>query len=256
MDDPANFPESEVPPPLVAGGMSDRTRRAFQTVTVSPALSFPPFAAPSSPGSMPGQGGPSALISLPGSGGGLGDMPPSIFTFVQSVPVPTAPTAHPDSVPPIGPEERIRYSCVSGKCLQDPNGIYLGIDECLASGCGSGTSGGGGGGNGCDCGCGPSQTVFKADITGSNGPFVFSGRNYWVYTWTEVTSGTARTSVQFGTAVNEYELSTDNDGDNDVPATALLQRKPIPTGSRVQMTLDFGCVPWFERENPLIVSCA
>lgn len=254
MDDPANFPESEVPPPLVAGGMSDRTRRAFQTVTISPPLSFPPFAAPSSPGSMPEQGGPSALISLPGSGGGLGDMPPSIFTFVQSVPVPTAPTAHPDSVPPIGPEERIRYSCVSGKCLQDPNGIYLGIDECLASGCGSPT-GGGGSGNGCDCGCGPSQTVLKATITGATGPLSSGARTYWQYGWSEV-AGAGRSSTTFGAAINEYELSMDNDGGNVVPGAAIFSRLRIPTGAIVNLMLDENCQPWFVRENPLQVTCA
>jgi hypothetical protein len=240
--------------------MSDRTRRAFQTVTVSPALSFPPFAAPSSPGSMPGQGGPSALISLPGSGGGLGDMPPSIFTFVQSVPVPTAPTAHPDSVPPIGPEERIRYSCVSGKCLQDPNGIYLGIDECLSSGCGSSTGGGGGGGgggsggNGCDCGCGPSQTVLKATVTGASGPFTSGARTYWQYGWSEVGGG-GRTSAVSGTAINEYELSYDNNGGNVVPGSALVNRLRIPTGAIVDLMLDENCVPWFNEPNPLSVTC-
>ena len=51
--------------------------------------------------------------------------------------------AHPGSEPPVGPEEALRYSCVDTLCLQDPNGLYYGLDECLAAGCS--LSGGGGG---------------------------------------------------------------------------------------------------------------
>ena len=238
---------------------ASRMDQGFQRVTIVPGLRFTDAGPTTAPGSLPEQTGPSPLINGPGgSGGQLGGSAPSIFNLIANLGSPDAPTAHPDSVPPVGPEERIRYSCVSGKCLQDPNGIYLGLDECLASGCGSGGGGSGGGGggsgNGCDCGCGPSHTTIKASITGAAGPFTSGARNYWNYSWAEV-GGTGRSSAALGVAVNEYELSMDNDGGNVVPATAILSRLRIPTGAVVDLMLDENCQPWFDRENPLQVTC-
>mgnify|MGYP001809846178 CR=1 FL=1 len=243
--------------PSSSGGIVTRLDGAFQRVTVAPGLKFNDAYPSFSGGDMPGQTGPSALVQGPGGSGAFtGDFAPTIFNWIGGMATPSAPTAHPDSVPPIGPEERLRYSCVSGKCLQDPNGIYLGLDECLASGCGSGGGGGGGGGNGCDCGCGPSQTVLKAEITGissTRGGLTIGGKTYWTYSWAEI--GGTRTSATFGDALNEYELSMANNGGNVVPVGAILGRLRIPTGAIVELILDQDCVPWFERENPLQVTC-
>jgi hypothetical protein len=237
--------------------LSSRLDQGFQRFTVVPGLRFTDAGPTTAPGALPEQTGPSPLINGPGgSGGQLGDSAPSIFNLIANLGSPDAPTAHPDSVPPIGPEERIRYSCVSGKCLQDPNGVYLGIDECLASGCGSGSGGGGGGGgggNGCDCGCGLSHTAFKASITGAFGPILSGGRNYWAYSWVEI--GGLRSSILNGMSINEYELSYNNDGGNIPPGPALLTRLKIPTGAVVDMMLDLTCVPWFSEPNPLQVTC-
>jgi hypothetical protein len=233
---------------------ASRMDQGFQRVTIVPGLRFTDAGPTTAPGSLPEQTGPSPLINGPGgSGGQLGGSAPSIFNLIANLGSPDAPTAHPDSVPPVGPEERIRYSCVSGKCLQDPNGIYLGLDECLASGCGSGGGGGGSSGNGCDCGCGLSHTAFKATITGASGPFTTGGRNYWLYGWSEV--GGLRSSTLNGTAPNEYELSYNNDGGNIPPGAALLTRLRIPTGAVVDMMLDLDCTPWFNEPNPLQVTC-
>ncbi len=240
--------------PSFSKDFASRMDQGFQRVTIVPGLRFTDAGPTTAPGALPEQTGPSALISGPGgSGSQVGGSAPTIFNLIANLGGPDAPTAHPDSVPPVGPEERIRYSCVSGKCLQDPNGIYLGIDECLASGCGSPT-GGGGSGNGCDCGCGPSQTVLKATITGATGPFTSGARTYWQYGWSEV-AGAGRTSTTFGAAINEYELSMDNNGGNVVPAAAILSRLRIPTGAIVDLMLDGSCQPWFVRENPLQVTC-
>jgi hypothetical protein len=237
-----------------------RLREMFQVVTLAPGLPQIGQRAYTSPGGMPYQTGPSPFSDavFPGGTGPNGGEGYPVINLIGG-PVFYGPS-HPDSEPPIGPEERIRYSCVSGKCLQDPNGIYYGIDECLADGCGvSSGGGGGGGGKGCDCGCGPSLTVFKAQVTGYTGPALGSttpgGRHYWTYTWTELTTG-GRTSASSGTALNEYELSTDDDGDNDVPATASVTRKRIPDDTVVDMFMDEGCVPWFVLENPLAVTCS
>jgi hypothetical protein len=244
--------------PGFSRGIVRRLDLGFQRFTVVPGLRFNDAYPTSGPGDMPGQSGPSPLIEGPGGSGAFtGDFSPTIFNLIGSLGTPTAPTAHPDSVPPIGPEERIRYSCLSGKCIQDPNGIYLGIDECLADGCGSPTSGGGGGGGGskgCDCGCGPSQTVLKAQITGASGPFTVSGKTYWTYSWGEL-AGSGRSSSAYGDAANEYETSMPNDGGNVVPVGTILSRLRIPNGAVVDLVLDENCVPWFETPNPLEVTC-
>ena len=236
--------------------MNGRLEQGFQRVTVSPRLAFPTQLPTTSPGSLPEQTGPSSLISMGDNGAGIGQGAPNIFNLLQLIPGPSAPTAHPDSVPPIGPEERIRYSCLSGKCIQDPNGIYLGIDECLQDGCGS-LSPGGGSGQGCDCGCGPSQTVLKVEVTGITSPgggLSSGGRTYWTYSWVEI-GPSGRQSSQWGAAINVYELSMDDTGGNDYPPGTLVSRKRIPNGAVVALYFDENCDPWFERENPLSVGC-
>ena len=135
--------------PVKSRSYDERLRSSFQIFMLAPGLPNIGQRAYTPPGSWPYQTGPSPVTNLfsnPSAPGGEGGSP--LDPFVN----PNVP--HPDSEPPTGPEERIRYSCVSGYCLQDPNGVYYGIDECLADGCGSDT-GGGGGGKGCDCGCGP-----------------------------------------------------------------------------------------------------
>jgi hypothetical protein len=246
--------------PTRSGALDQRMRLAFQMVTLVPGLPQIGQRAFTAPGGMPYQTGPSPFSDavMPGGSGPNGGEGQSIVFNLIGGPTFYGP-ANPGSEPPVGPEERLRFSCVSGKCLQDPNGVYYGIDECLADACG--TSGGGGGpSKGCDCGCGPSLTVLKAEITGIIGPgagyTTGTGRKYWTYTWTEITtSATVRTSTTSGLASNEYELTVDNDGDNDVPTTATVSRKRIPDGAKVDLLLDESCTPWFVLENPLAVDC-
>lgn len=237
--------------PSQSDALTQRVTDSFQIRTITPGLSFIGTTAYTSPGSPP-QLGPSPITNVfVGGSGGQGDPGTVIYNIVNNPPNPTVP--NPGTEPPIGPEERIRYSCLSGLCIQDPNGAFLGIDECLQSGCGTG-GGGGGGGTGCDCGFGPSHTVFKAQITGfSAGPLTTSGRTYWEYTWTEI--GGIRTSVAYGSAINQYEISVDNDGDNSPPPTATLSRLRIPNGDQVAMYLTVTGIPWFVQENPLSVNC-
>lgn len=238
----------------------DFTRRytdGFQVKTITAGLDFIGATAYTAPGSPPNQTGPSMVANFFTSGGnGAGDFSTSFYNIVNNPP--TSGTANPESVPPTGPEEKLRYSCLSGKCIQDPNGDYLGIEECQTDGC---DVGGGGGGiitSGCNCGFGPSHTVFKAQITGitcSSGGLLSGSRHYWTYSWTEVTTGTPRTNLTRGDAVNEYELTIDDNGGNIVPSSATLTRKRIPTGAKVPMLLDATGVPWFFAECPLQVSC-
>ena len=126
--------------------MSERFRTAFQIVTIAPGLPNIGQRAYTAPGSAPYQTGPSiaATALSPGSApGGEGGSSTTTFNLI-SVGGPTiAGPAHPGSEPPVGPEEALRYSCVDTLCLQDPNGLYYGLDECLAAGCS--LSGGGGG---------------------------------------------------------------------------------------------------------------
>ena len=246
--------EFELIRPTYADSLSGRLQDGFQIRTLIPGLEFIGPTAYSPPGSAPGQNGPSLVSNQFISGmSGLGD-PGSILMMMLNNPVnPSVP--NPGTEPPVGPEERLRYSCLSGKCIQDPNGIYYGIDECLADQCG--ISGGGDSGKGCDCGFGPSHTVFKAQISGiTAGPTTVDGKTYWLYSWVEVgMPGTARSSFTFGDAVNEYELSVVDDGDNDTPSTSTVSRKPIPVDSIVDMMLDESGVPWFVEQNPLAVNC-
>jgi hypothetical protein len=238
--------------PRFSDDLVRRVTDSFQIRTITPGLKFIGTTAYTSPGSPP-QLGPSPITNVfVGGSGGQGDPGTVIYNIINNPPNPTVP--NPGTEPPIGPEERIRYSCLSGLCIQDPNGAFLGIDECLQSGCGSGGGGGGGGGTGCDCGFGVSHTVFEAQITGTSaGPLTVSGRTYWQYTWSEV--GGARTSTALGSAVNQYEISVDDDGDNSPPATATLARKRIPNGENVAMYISDLGVPWFVQENPLTVVC-
>jgi len=237
--------------PGLSDALVQRINDSFQIRTVVLGLKFIGSTAYTSPGSPP-QLGPSPITNVfVGGSSGQGDPGTVIYNIVNNPPNPSVP--NPGTEPPTGPEERIRYSCLSGLCIQDPNGAYLGIDECLQNGCGSG-GGGGGGGVGCDCGFGPSHTVFEAEITGfSAGPLTVSGRTYWEYTWTEV--GGLRTNLVYGSAVNQYEISVDDDGDNVPPPTATLARRRVPTGEKVAMYISDLGIPWFAVENPLTVSC-
>jgi hypothetical protein len=180
---------------------------------------------------------------------GLGDPGSVQLALFNNILNPLVP--NPGSEPAVGPEERLRYSCVAGTCLQDPNGVYYGIDECQADGCGA-DSGGGGPGKGCDCGYGLTHTVFKATITAADGPYtdVGTGRNWWLYSFTEV--GGTRASD----AVNEYELSIPNDGANVGPAGVVFTRLQVPTGAVVPMFIDLSGGYWFHFANPLQVSCS
>lgn len=240
--------------------LNDRLRTGFQINTIREGTTFygsrPYFA----PGSYPNQTGPSAM-----SGGlepmtfGLGDSPPMTFNLMEMVfsGLPSSPTANPESVPPTGPEESIRYSCVDGRCIQDPNGQYYGIEECQESGCsiGPGTDPDGGGGT-TIIPSGQAYSTFKAEITGSSGPTTTGGKNYWTYSWIEITTlGNARNSTDDGYALNEFELTVANSGGNIVPASATLTRLKIPTGTRLDMNIDELGAAWFCLPNPLEVTC-
>ena len=248
--------------PTYSDLFSGRLRSSFQIVTLKEGLTFSGSMPQAAMGSVPFQTGPSYFTEafFPGgiTMGGMGDTGPftlNMLNFVSNYPG-QSPTANPESVPPIGPEERLYYSCVSGKCLQDPNGIYRGLDECLSDECGNEEVSSG---KGCDCGYGPSSTVLKVEITGvscAEGGLLSGALYYWTYIWTELTSSaTVRTSATYGDALNEYELSTANNGGNEYPVTASVTRKRIPTGSHIMMILDESGSPWFCAENPLKVLC-
>jgi hypothetical protein len=248
--------------PSFSMDFSNRIAKGFQVVNIAPAIRFVDPTNYTAPGDSPNQTGPSLPAQFFTLGGnGLGD---TSFPLLNILGAPSANavsgTANPGSVPPVGPEEKLRYSCVSGKCLQDPNGIYLGLDECLQNECGSFSGGGtGGSGSGCDCGYGPSQTVFKAEITTVSAPLtspLASAGTYYQYGWTEVTTrANPRTSTVTGLAINEHEYSVANNGGNIPPTGSTLTRRSIPVGSRVPMYLDETGLPWFHMVNPLQVVC-
>lgn len=228
-----------------------RIQKSFQVTTVTPGLPFVGPTAYSAPGSVPNQTGPTSASNMFNMGNSGGN---SIFLAVMNN-LPPSGVSNPGSTPPVGPEEKLRYSCLSGLCIQNPNGAYLGIEACQEAQCVADATDGGYG-NGCDCGFGPAHTVFKATILSYTTTAVVAGRNYWNYTWSEVTTGVPRTSTEYGTAINTYEISVDNDGDNVVPVTASLTRRRIPDGTTLPMYIDLDGVPWFFAENPFSVVCA
>lgn len=246
--------------------LNDRLRTGFQINTIREGTTFygsrPYFA----PGSYPNQTGPSAatvgINPSPSIIGESAPMPLEMMDLIGGAP-PVSPTANPESVPPTGPEESIRYSCTDGKCIQDPNGQYYGIEECQESGCavGPGQDPDGDLGQGLG-GSGLALSTFKARITGITCTalgLVSGTKTYWTYSWEEVLPPgwpeLPKTSIQWGDALNEYELSIENDGANVVPATATLDRLRIPTDAVVEMNLDQLGDPWFVQENPLEVVC-
>lgn len=237
-----------------------RLRQGFQITTVQEGIRFrgamPYFA----PGSFPNQTGPSAATAgMEPFMLGMGDSAPMTFNLMEMMGAapPSSPTANPGSVPPTGPEETLRYSCTDGKCLQDPNGQYYGIEECQESGCsiGPGTDPDGDGGT-IIIPSGQAYVTFKAQITGAAGPYTAGSKTYWSYSWLEVVSvGIARNSTDNGAALNEFELSVENSGGNVVPASATLTRKKIPTDTVLPMHLDETGEAWFCLPNPLEVTC-
>lgn len=234
--------------PSMSAAFSERFTAGFQVRTLVPGMKMIGATAYSSPGDGSGQFGPSPASSmfLMGSNG-LGDPGALIFNLIANPPTPTVP--NPGTEPPVGPEERLRYSCLSGKCIQDPNGQYYGIDECLADACGTETSGGG---KGCDCGFGLSHTVFKGEITAAAGPYTqaVTGRIYWLYSFLEVNGG-SRTGQMY----NEYELTMPNNGGNTVPAGTTVTRLRVPTDAVVPVFVDETGVYWFQEQNPLQIVC-
>jgi hypothetical protein len=234
--------------PTFSGPVSQRFVDGFQVRTLVPGIRMIGATAYSSPGDASNQFGPSPATNLYLMGAnGLGDPGALVFNLFN-LPTPTVP--NPGAEPPIGPEERLRYSCVSGKCLQDPNGQYYGIDECLADSCGVNEPGGGG--KGCDCGYGLSHTVLKGEIVAASGPNTQAGtgRKYWLYTFNEV-GGSARS----GTMYNEYEFTVPNSGGNVGPAGAVIQRLQVPTLEIVPVYIDEAGLYWFHEQNPLQVTC-
>lgn len=131
--------------PTFSESFVKRFTEGFQVRTISPGIDFVGSTAYSSPGDPANQLGPSPISNFFSSGAnGLGDPGSMIINLLNNLPNPTVP--NPGTEPPVGPEERLRYSCLSGLCMQDPNGVYYGIDECLEAGCSAGGSSGGGGG--------------------------------------------------------------------------------------------------------------
>lgn len=136
--------------PSLASSVVTRFNTGFQARTITPGLKFIGPTAYSSGGPL--QNGPSFISDLVTGGAPGGGVAPIYLNFSNPF-NPTVP--NPGTEPPIGPEESLRYSCLNDLCLQDPNGIHYGIDECLQSGCSAGgSSGGGGGGSSGDDGSG------------------------------------------------------------------------------------------------------
>lgn len=237
-----------------------RMRTAFQIQTVTDGLPNIGGTAYTPPGSMPYQTGPSAAAPFMPAGG---SNPSLILNMFSSGGGGSAGPSHPESVPPTGPEEKLRYSCVDGKCIQNPNGDFEGIDECLTSDC---DTVGGGSAPDCECPWGPTETCFKAQIQGitcaGTGLTSLALTTYWTYSWIEVLPvGSVMVPRQssggsgFGDALNAYELSVADDGENEVPASATITRKRIPDFSLLLLTLDSVGDPWFSFPNPLKVVC-
>jgi len=115
------------------------------------------------------------------------------------------------------------------------------------------------------------QSEAKLNIMASlgavSGPFVGpGGGNYWRYEWSEVawnpststwsTPTGPRTSTAFSDAINIYETTTPNNGDN-VPAVVgtVITRLRVPIGRVVELTVDSSGFVWFDRQNPVQVTC-
>lgn len=112
----------------------------------------------------------------------------------------------------------------------------------------------------------PKLTFFAA-LAAASGPTVGpGGGNYWEYEWSEVAWDAAtstwvtptgpRTNTGFSDAINVYETTTPNDGDN-VPAVAgtVITRLRIPLGRVVELTVEPNGLVWFDRQNPVEVTC-
>jgi hypothetical protein len=107
--------------------------------------------------------------------------------------------------------------------------------------------------------------VFSAGITGSTLQTPVSGRTWWLYTWQEVertavgdtfpTVSYGRTDQIYGEAVNAYEVSAADNGDNIVPGTSSVSRLAIPVGRVVDMVVDPAGRAWFTEQNPVEISC-
>ena len=107
--------------------------------------------------------------------------------------------------------------------------------------------------------------VFAAAITGATAQAPVSGRDWWLYEFQEVertatgdtfpTVSSGRTDLLYGEAVNAYEVSADNDGDNIVTGTSAITRLQIPVGRVVNMVIDPAGRSWFSEQNPVEVSC-
>jgi hypothetical protein len=112
----------------------------------------------------------------------------------------------------------------------------------------------------------PKLNMF-ARISASVSPF--TGENSascWQYQWSEVVWDRSsaswsnplgpRNSTAFSNAINIYETTTPNSGDN-VPAVAgtTITRLPIQNGRVVHVTVEPSGFVWFDRQNPVQVGC-
>lgn len=304
--------EFELINPSYAKDLTDRLTKGFQIHTVTPGLKFIGPTAYTPPGGGIIQNGPSLAAEMMTGGNignGSGDSTPIFFNVIGNPPSSGVP--NPGAEPPVGPEERLRYSCLGGLCLQDPNGVYYGIDECLEAGCtaggssgggGGGTSGGDGSGGGGSGGGGDSTSAlfpcvdrafhctFAAMITGltDDCPIgglnpsptcavsgalggVLTSRTYWKYKWVEVELQadketwctpllTGNPGRSGGTdpdteAYNIYEQNVDDGGNSVIPAGSIVTRKRIPNFWVVTMHVDQLGRAWFDKDNPIEVTC-
>lgn len=105
-----------------------------------------------------------------------------------------------------------------------------------------------------------------ATISGvvSEAGLTYSGRKYWEYQWSEVAwTGAAissptgpRSSSSFTNALNIYELGMANDGANTTSASgATTSRLRIPNNAMIRVFVESDGFVWFDRANPLGVSC-
>jgi hypothetical protein len=162
------------------------------------------------------------------------------------------------------PGQENRYSCVSGQCVEDADGIYFDIAACRDSGCTGAPTvddpGTGVVGVGCPC----PTTPFMALINSVSASTTFAGRTCYEYGFQEVVRQTTgfgytplaggKTSTTYGLAHNMYECTVDDDGANTPPTGVTVTRNPYPL-SIVFMALDSNNKPWFSMPNPLTTVC-
>jgi hypothetical protein len=121
-----------------------------------------------------------------------------------------------------------------------------------------------------DCPVGGLSLNPTCSLNGTTGT-VLPNRTYWKYKWVEVEQQSDRETwcIPLATgnpgrsgglevdteAYNAYEQNTNNDGDSSPPAGSIITRKRIPNYWVVTMHMDQLGRAWFDKENPVEVTC-